>query len=152
MIEKVESTKRARLKRGLSALSVPRKAPACPLWRKGFATREDRPSDSERRPESGQHGHNSFRFNTESPGMQLAYSAGVMKILHHRATRHFIALLVGCRCGRKFLHRLDRPVVACLQCGRIDNLGRIIEKLREAREAERRRAPKAARRARTRAA
>jgi hypothetical protein len=67
--------------------------------------------------------------------MQLAYSAGVMKILHHRATRHFIALLVGCRCGKKFLHRLDRPVVACLHCGRADDLGRIIEKLRAAREA-----------------
>jgi hypothetical protein len=84
--------------------------------------------------------------------MRLAYSVGVMKILHHRATRHFIALLVGCRCGKKFLHRLDRPVVACLHCGRTDNLGRIIEKLREAREAERRRAPKAARRSRIRAA
>ena len=34
----------------------------------------------------------------------------------------------------KFLHRLDRPVVACLRCGRTDDLGRIIEKLREARE------------------
>jgi hypothetical protein len=84
--------------------------------------------------------------------MRLAYSASVMKLLHHRATRHFIALLVQCRCGRKFLHRLDRPVIACLQCGRIDDLGRIIEKLRTAREAERGRAPKAARRSRTRAA
>jgi predicted methyltransferase MtxX (methanogen marker protein 4) len=75
-----------------------------------------------------------------------------MKLLHHRATRHFIALLFECRCGKKFLHRLDRPVVACLHCGRIDDLGRIIETLRVAREAERRRAPKAARRARNRAA
>jgi hypothetical protein len=75
-----------------------------------------------------------------------------MKILHHRATRHFIALLIGCRCGRKFLHRLDRPVVACVTCGRIDDLGLIIEKLREARDAERGRAPKAARRSRIRAA
>jgi hypothetical protein len=65
--------------------------------------------------------------------MQLAYSAGVMKILHHRATRHFIALLVGCCCGKKFLHRLDRPVVACMQCGRVDDLERIIEKLRRLR-------------------
>jgi hypothetical protein len=84
--------------------------------------------------------------------MRLAYSTGVMKILNHRATRHFIALLVECRCGKKFLHRLDRPVIACLHCGRLDDLGRIIEKLRAAREAERRRAPKAARRARIRAA
>jgi hypothetical protein len=84
--------------------------------------------------------------------MRLAYPAGVMKILHHRATRHFIALYVGCRCGKRFLHRLDRPVVACLKCGRVDDLGRIFDKLRSARDAERRRAPKAARRAKTRAA
>jgi hypothetical protein len=84
--------------------------------------------------------------------MRLAYSVDVMKVLHHRATRHFIALLVQCRCRHKFLHRLDRPVVACLKCGRIDDLGRIIEKLRAAREAERGRAPKAAHRARVRAA
>jgi hypothetical protein len=75
-----------------------------------------------------------------------------MKLLHHRATRHFIALLMECRCGKKFLHRLDRPVIACLRCGRTEGLGRIIDKLREAREADRRRAPKAARRSRTRAA
>jgi hypothetical protein len=84
--------------------------------------------------------------------MRLAYPGDVMRLLHHRTTRHFIALLIQCRCGRKFLHRLDRPVIACLLCGRIDDLGRIIERLREAREAERRRAPKAARRARVRAA
>jgi hypothetical protein len=71
-----------------------------------------------------------------------------MKILHHRQTRHFVALLVRCRCGRKFLHRLDRPRVACLRCGRLDDLARLIEKLREERDAERRRAPRAARRAR----
>ena len=84
--------------------------------------------------------------------MRLAYPDGVMKLVNHRATRHFIALLIECRCGKRFLHRLDRPVVACLHCGRIDDMGRLIEKLRLAREAERRRAPKAARRARTRAA
>jgi hypothetical protein len=84
--------------------------------------------------------------------MRLAYWAGVMKLLHHRATRHFIALLVQCRCSRKFLHRLDRPVIICLRCGRTDDLGRIIEKLRTVREAERGRAPKAARRSRIRAA
>jgi hypothetical protein len=39
-----------------------------------------------------------------------------------------------------------------MSCGRTDDLGRIIEKLREAREAERRRAPKAARRSKNRAA
>ena len=84
--------------------------------------------------------------------MRLAYHRGVMKILHHRATRHFIALYVGCRCGKRFLHRLNRPVVTCLKCGRVDDLGRIFDKLRSARDAERRRAPKAARRAKTRAA
>jgi hypothetical protein len=84
--------------------------------------------------------------------MRLAYPFAVMKLLHHRATRHFIALLVQCRCSRKFLHRLDRPVITCLRCGRTDDLGRIIEKLRTVREAERGRAPKAARRSRTRAA
>jgi hypothetical protein len=84
--------------------------------------------------------------------MRLAYPEGVMKILRHRETRHFIALLVSCRCGGRFLHRLDRPVVACLRCGRTDALGRIIEKLRAARDAERRRAPKAARRMKRRVA
>jgi hypothetical protein len=84
--------------------------------------------------------------------MQLAYCRVVMKILRHRETRRFIALLVGCRCGGRFLHRLDRPVVSCLRCGRTDALGRIIEKLREARDAERRRAPKAARHSRRRVA
>jgi len=78
------------------------------------------------------------------PGMSLAYEAVVMKILHHRPTRHFVALLVRCRCGRKFLHRLDRPTVACLGCGRLDELGRLIEKLRAERDAERRRVPRAA--------
>jgi hypothetical protein len=71
-----------------------------------------------------------------------------MKILRHRPTRHFVALLVGCRCGDRFLHRLDRPVIACLRCGRTDEVGRIIERLRAARDAERRRAPKAARQSR----
>jgi len=87
-----------------------------------------------------------------SPVCALRITAGVMKLLHHRETRHFIALLFQCRCSKKFLHRLDRPVVTCLHCGRTDDLGRIIEKLRAAREAERGRAPKAARRSRTRAA
>jgi hypothetical protein len=77
--------------------------------------------------------------------MGLAYPVTVMKILRHRETRHFIALLVVCRCGDRFLHRLDRPVVACLRCGRTDDMGRIIERMREARGAERGRAPKAAR-------
>jgi len=75
-----------------------------------------------------------------------------MRILRHRQTRHFVALLVRCVCGQKFVHRLDRPVVACLHCGRIDDVARMIEKLRVALEGERKRAPKAARRARVNAA
>ena len=83
--------------------------------------------------------------------MHLAYHPRMMRILHHRATGRFVALLIGCRCGRKFLHRLDRPVVACLMCGRVDDLGLMIDKLRGAQQAERR-VPRAARRARRPAA
>ncbi len=68
-----------------------------------------------------------------------------MKILHRRPTRSFVAILVGCRCGRKFLHRLDRPFVACLCCGRTDEVPAMVERLRRA--ASRTRYPKAARRA-----
>ena len=73
-----------------------------------------------------------------------------MKIVRHRQTRHFVVLLVRCQCGRKFLHRFDRLRVACLRCGRVEDLARMIDKLRAAREAERRRIPRAARRARIR--
>ncbi len=73
----------------------------------------------------------------DPPALRPGCSGGVMRILHHRATRHFIALFVGCRCGARFLHRLDRPAVACLQCGRSDDLRRIFHKLRAAREAQR---------------
>jgi hypothetical protein len=75
-----------------------------------------------------------------------------MKILHHRPTRRFVALLVGCSCGRKFLHRMDRPVVACLRCGSLDEVGRMVEKLRAARATLRQRTPRAARRSRSSAA
>jgi hypothetical protein len=80
--------------------------------------------------------------------MRFAYGLGVMKIVHHRQTRHFVALLIRCRCGRKFLHRLDRLNVVCFSCGRTDDLARLVERLRAAREAERRRFPRAARRSR----
>lgn len=70
-----------------------------------------------------------------------------MRILHHRTTRRFVALLVGCGCGRKFLHRLDRPVVACLHCGSLDEVGRMVEKLR-GQGASRQRMASAARRSR----
>jgi hypothetical protein len=70
-----------------------------------------------------------------------------MRIIRHRRTRHFVALLVGCRCGRRFLHRLDRPVVACFRCGRVRELSRLVERLRVGRQGEGR-APRAALRTR----
>jgi len=72
-----------------------------------------------------------------------------MRILRHRATRHFIAVLVGCACGRKFLHRLDRSLVACLECGRMEDLDGLVAPLRAKKETTRRRVlPRAARRSR----
>lgn len=68
-----------------------------------------------------------------------------MRILHHRTTRRFVALLIGCRCGSKFLHRLDRPSVACVRCGRLQKLSVLVEELRAAEEREQGRAPRAAR-------
>ncbi len=68
-----------------------------------------------------------------------------MKILRHRPTSRFVALLVRCRCGRKFLHRLDRPRVVCLVCGRTAELRPMVERLRAA-EASGARVPRAARR------
>ncbi len=70
-----------------------------------------------------------------------------MKILRHRPTRRFVALLVQCRCGRKFLHRLDRPRVVCLHCGRTAELRPMVDRLRAAAEAAGVRVPRAARRA-----
>ena len=71
-----------------------------------------------------------------------------MMILRHRSTRHFVAVLVGCGCGRKFLHRFDRPLVACLACGRVANLSDLVAPLRSRRRSERRLTPRAARRSR----
>jgi hypothetical protein len=76
----------------------------------------------------------------------------VMRILHHRATRRFTALLVRCTCGRKFLHRLDRPVVACLSCGKLDEVAQLIARLEAARASSRQRVATAARRPRHKAA
>jgi hypothetical protein len=69
-----------------------------------------------------------------------------MKILNHRPTRRFVALLVRCQCGKKFLHRLDRPVVACLRCGSLAEMSRLVEKLRVAETRARGGAPVSARR------
>ncbi len=71
-----------------------------------------------------------------------------MRILHLRPTLRFVALLVGCSCGRKFLHRLDRPVVACLHCGKLEEVRRMVEKLRRGRRGDMQRVTPAARRSR----
>ena len=42
-----------------------------------------------------------------------------VKILRARPTRHFLFLLVRCRCGKKFGHRADRPTIVCYECGRM---------------------------------
>jgi hypothetical protein len=42
-----------------------------------------------------------------------------VKILRARATRHFLFLLVRCRCGKQFGHRADRPNIICYECGRM---------------------------------
>ena len=42
-----------------------------------------------------------------------------VKILRARPTRHFLFLLVRCRCGKKFGHRADRPNIVCFHCGRM---------------------------------
>jgi hypothetical protein len=53
-----------------------------------------------------------------------------MRILLGRPTRRFVAVLVKCGCGRKFLHRLDRPRVTCLRCGRTDEMQALVRRLR----------------------
>ena len=45
-----------------------------------------------------------------------------MKILRARPTRHFLYLLVRCRCGKRFGHRADRRMIVCYFCGRIADL------------------------------
>jgi hypothetical protein len=42
-----------------------------------------------------------------------------VRILRSRATRHFLFLLVRCRCGKRFGHRADRPTIVCYHCGRM---------------------------------
>jgi hypothetical protein len=42
-----------------------------------------------------------------------------VKILRARPTRHFLFLLIRCRCGKKFGHRADRPTIVCYHCGRM---------------------------------
>lgn len=42
-----------------------------------------------------------------------------VKILRARPTRHFLFLLIRCRCGKRFGHRADRPTIVCYHCGRM---------------------------------
>jgi hypothetical protein len=42
-----------------------------------------------------------------------------VKILRARPTRHFLFLLVRCRCGKRFGHRADRATIVCYHCGRM---------------------------------
>ena len=42
-----------------------------------------------------------------------------VKILRARPLRHFLYLLVRCKCGKKFGHRADRPQIVCYSCGRM---------------------------------
>jgi predicted methyltransferase MtxX (methanogen marker protein 4) len=70
-----------------------------------------------------------------------------VRILRHRPTRQFVALLIECRCGRKFLHRLDRPMVACLSCGRLEDLARLVARKTGKRAAVHSKARRVARRA-----
>jgi hypothetical protein len=69
-----------------------------------------------------------------------------VRILRHRPTRQFVVVLVECRCRRKFLHRLDRPMVACLSCGRLEDLARLVERRSARRAAVRPKARRVARR------
>lgn len=48
-----------------------------------------------------------------------------MRILRSRETRNFFYLLVQCTCGLRFGHREDRPAIACFNCGRVADLGRV---------------------------
>jgi hypothetical protein len=45
-----------------------------------------------------------------------------VKILRARPTRHFLYLLIQCRCGKKFGHRADRHTIVCYKCGRLATL------------------------------
>ncbi|HXB55166.1 MAG TPA: hypothetical protein VN461_10310 [Vicinamibacteria bacterium] len=47
---------------------------------------------------------------------------GGVRILRVRPTRHFLYLLVRCRCGKSFGHRADRRKIVCFSCGRMAEL------------------------------
>jgi len=65
-----------------------------------------------------------------------------VKILRARPTRHFLFLLVRCRCGKKFGHRADRPTIVCYHCGRMAAL-RDLRSLRGSRNGRAARASRA---------
>jgi hypothetical protein len=69
---------------------------------------------------------------------------GIVKLLRSRPTRHFLFLLIQCRCGKRFGQRADRHVVACYHCGRLGSLDTLRKKETETAVPPRRR-PAAAR-------
>jgi hypothetical protein len=52
----------------------------------------------------------------------IGAKVGQVKILRVRPTRHFLYLLVRCRCGKSFGHRADRRKIVCFSCGRMAEL------------------------------
>src|SRR5258708_40188278 len=52
----------------------------------------------------------------------IGAKVGPVKILRVRPTRHFLYLLVRCRCGKSFGHRADRRKIVCFSCGRMAEL------------------------------
>jgi hypothetical protein len=52
----------------------------------------------------------------------IGAKVGSVKILRMRPTRHFLYLLVRCRCGKAFGHRGDRHKIVCFSCGRMAEL------------------------------
>ncbi len=52
----------------------------------------------------------------------IGAKVGQVTILRVRPTRHFLYLLVRCRCGKSFGHRADRRKIVCFSCGRMAEL------------------------------
>ena len=75
-----------------------------------------------------------------------------MRILHHRPTRRLRRPSRRLQLRPEVPSQLDRPVVACLHCGSLDEVGRMVEKLRAAQSVARQRTANAARRSRPSAA
>ena len=56
-----------------------------------------------------------------------------VRVLRARRTRHFVYLLVRCRCGKTFGHRADRRTIVCYFCGRMAELRLVRERTEKAR-------------------